>query len=591
MQKTDRKKKMTEKRCGPGKNRLLPAQLPALLLFVVYPCIVHKNPVRTGLAEQPWFPDTAVQDDFFMVLRGVCLLVLALWMAAILLDRRFLQRKSELSVKQWLREFWPLVVFGMLAALSALFAVDKSLSLRMAEQMCETLWVLFAYLTVFFYFGVMKREEAFQKNVLTWMLTGAALQGAIGISQIAGHDFWSSAAGRWLIHLGSGAAQELQFAFGQGGKAKIYLSFYNPNYAAVYLLLVLPFAVYAVGFYKEKWQKGLSAALTLVLLICLWRTGSRAGLLTAAFLAAAAGFCCLKGARAKAVFGAGLIVCAAAYLFVGRLLPGKTTAERIYAAMFPQKKSYKLEEVTPRRDDVKIVFDGNEIYLTLEEDEDGIWFSAKDETGTPYKLTPEEGGLFALKDYNYPRLRFAAYMREGVPYLMMQRMNIVWEFVKPSADAPYTYVTRYGKTDTPVNAPYAFGEGREHGFSARIYLWSRTIPLLAEYSVIGSGPNTFALAFPQNDYVMRANLGVEMMEEIITRPHSLYLQTAVQTGVLSLLALLLFWGKALWRMAKRQVKNPCFYAALGFLVMGIANDMLLVTAPLFWAILGLGFLI
>jgi hypothetical protein len=42
-------------------------------------------------------------------------------------------------------------------------------------------------------------------------------------------------------------------------------------------------------------------------------------------------------------------------------------------------------------------------------------------------------------------------------------------------------------------------------FSSRIYIWSRSIPMLKNYTVIGAGPDMFGIAFPQDDYVGKLN--------------------------------------------------------------------------------------
>ena len=69
--------------------------------------------------------------------------------------------------------------------------------------------------------------------------------------------------------------------------------------------------------------------------------------------------------------------------------------------------------------------------------------------------------------------------------------------------------------------------------------WSRTLPLLKDNILLGTGPDTFLLAFPNDDYVAMSNGGYAT--ELITKPHNMYLQIAVQTGVLSLICFLVFY--------------------------------------------------
>ena len=75
-------------------------------------------------------------------------------------------------------------------------------------------------------------------------------------------------------------------------------------------------------------------------------------------------------------------------------------------------------------------------------------------------------------------------------------------------------------------------------FSNRGYIWARTIPLLKDNIIVGSGPDTFVLEFPNYDYVNSAYVG--FLNQIVTKPHNLYLQMAVQTGCVSAIAFIVF---------------------------------------------------
>jgi hypothetical protein len=140
-------------------------------------------------------------------------------------------------------------------------------------------------------------------------------------------------------------------------------------------------------------------------------------------------------------------------------------------------------------------------------------------------------------------------------------------------------------------------EDRQKIFSGRGYIWSRTIPLLKDHIFLGSGPDTFLLEFPQEDYVMMRKNGYE--NAVMTKPHSMYLQIGVQTGVLSLVCILVFY---IWyavqsiklyafRKLGTQVEAfgmAAFIGSIGYMISGISNDSMVVTAPVFWGMIGLG---
>ena len=97
---------------------------------------------------------------------------------------------------------------------------------------------------------------------------------------------------------------------------------------------------------------------------------------------------------------------------------------------------------------------------------------------------------------------------------------------------------------------------------------------------------------------MKANTGRFMLEQIPSKAHSLYLQSALQTGMLSLICLLSFWGIYLVTALRnlRQKKDReilvmeagIFLSVLAFLFMGLMNDSNLAVSPLFWSLTGIG---
>ena len=131
----------------------------------------------------------------------------------------------------------------------------------------------------------------------------------------------------------------------------------------------------------------------------------------------------------------------------------------------------------------------------------------------------------------------------------------------------------------------------------RGYIWDRTIPLLKKYFFLGSGPDTFIIAFPNNDLVGMYNSG--HTNELITKPHCMYLQVGVQTGVPSLIALLVFFGwylidslRIYWRCHYSEYMTylgvGIFAAVIGYLILSLTNDSCVALSPIFYTLIGIG---
>ena len=90
-----------------------------------------------------------------------------------------------------------------------------------------------------------------------------------------------------------------------------------------------------------------------------------------------------------------------------------------------------------------------------------------------------------------------------------------------------------------------------------------------------------------------------MFNILVDKPHNMYLQTAVNTGVISLLALLAIWGIYIFDSLKIYLKGnmetfaeymgaATFLSITAYLVAGLFNDSIVSVAPLFWILLGMG---
>ena len=134
-------------------------------------------------------------------------------------------------------------------------------------------------------------------------------------------------------------------------------------------------------------------------------------------------------------------------------------------------------------------------------------------------------------------------------------------------------------------------------FSKRGYIWARTIPLLKANWLLGSGPDTFTIEFPQDDYIGLENYGYK--GSIVTKPHNMYLQMGVQTGVISLMAFLAFYMMYFIQSIRIYIKGKfdtyasqlgvaIFLASIGYMIAGITNDSTITVAPIFWILMGIG---
>ena len=175
-----------------------------------------------------------------------------------------------------------------------------------------------------------------------------------------------------------------------------------------------------------------------------------------------------------------------------------------------------------------------------------------------------------------------------------------WIFSNEVEPNKYLLLNNFGNWLEVSTPPSAIFTNYTKLATNRGYIWSRTIPLLAQTLILGTGPDTFVTVFPQYDYVGRLNSGYSTID-IFTKPHNLYLQIAVQTGVLSLLCVMafyiLYFIKSIKLYSTISYKENLFlhFSGLGiflgifsYMIAGFANDSMIVLSPVFWILLGIG---
>ena len=140
----------------------------------------------------------------------------------------------------------------------------------------------------------------------------------------------------------------------------------------------------------------------------------------------------------------------------------------------------------------------------------------------------------------------------------------------------------------------SFGfEGLERIGSGRGYIWSRSLPIIRRTIFFGSGVDTFAYEFPQDDYAGKLKFLYDAYL-IIDKPHNLFLQMAINSGLISLILFILFlfvWFMNIIHKIKQNNALLLFAilsSVLTYLVCGLFTDSTVSVTPTFWILLALG---
>jgi hypothetical protein len=243
----------------------------------------------------------------------------------------------------------------------------------------------------------------------------------------------------------------------------------------------------------------------------------------------------------------------------------------------------------------KITFDTKDIDFSLIlNDENRI--RVVDETGTSMLLTSYED-YFMVGDKRLEGVKFDASLDNKLFTLKIANKKLQLSL----SDAGFGLYELDGSYSTPVYPNYFGPRGYEKFASSRGYIWQTTIPLLKKTIILGTGPGTYIYTFPQRDITGKLNAFSDSTK-IIDKPHNMYLQMAVNTGIISLIAFLvllfLYIGNALKYILRTKPDNEyrlisigILTGILGYLVAGMFNDSIVSVAPVFWTLLGIGIVI
>lgn len=618
--------------------------LPVFTVLVILPLISRYKLYESRLSEFLWTPFDTTGIDFYLYYKQALFLFLTallLFFTCFFVWKRFMWKgKSQDRAATFLppeqRTQWamfvPLGVYLLFTLFSSVFSKYPYAAFTGSDGQFESFFVLLGYVLLVVYLPFLVQSEKDIRSFLFCLLTEGIILGIVGLLQYSGHNpvQWE-----WVQRMMTPrgyleACGPLESVFEPW---RVSLFSYNPNYAGMLLALLSAFCL-GILLTETKWQRLIGeGALLLILLISLIGTGSKAGFLTFTAVAVVSlaflfkkirncrkrqlqvcetdsGMHAPRGAvsHKKKYWRILLPVAAIALLGVFFFLQSKEVSlwtQIKQALSFEKNEQNPLQEMSTKPDKVcftyrgvsfSVAFDYSDGFLDLM----ALEYPSRNEEAEEIPLLVSEDrqlyymGREGLEDVSIR----PGIINEVVPAFSILLNGREWMFVYlEEQENHYFYLNQYLKLEE-LGEIQRFGfEGYEHFITERGLIWSMTLPLLKDSLFLGSGANTFAFVYPQNNYKDLYYYTGDATAS--TRPHSLYLQVAVECGLPALLALLVFFGwylvqslRLCWNsdfgtLAERTAL-ACFLAVAAYLICGLTNDSMITVAPVFWCIVGMG---
>lgn len=575
---------------------------PIIFVVSILPLIMRLHIYDSGLGNYAWFSNTDEAVDIFLYWKSILFSLCGIAMFSILVyfakkEDMLKAIKETISNTKWIA---PLLGFGLLAFISTIVSPNRNYGFGGIYEHFETIWVVLSYcVTVLyvFYFVRTKQDIDVIEKALLALLT---ILGLLGLTQLLGYDFWESSLGKALYVPGQYAhlKETLSFQFSGSGNHQVYLTLYNPNYVGVFAALILPVSTMLCIGHDDKKKKATWGILTAVIFLCALGSGSKAFLLVLSVTAVSGMIIYLRKHKKHLIMAAGAAlvvgVLATAYMNYVNI----NLYQYVKNALTPVENNYSVEDFAVKEECVELTYKGNTISIMCEMMGTTPFFMAWDDQGNSIAYNANENGEIVLTDERFANIVISIY--DGFDdYAYIAELIVEGQkYAFTRLEDGYQYLNYVYREDELVKADAMVFTNYDSLFTGRGYIWSRTIPLLKNSLILGTGADTFSLVFPQDDYVAKNNAGYQ--GKLISKPHCLFLQIGVQYGVIALICyivtVLIYILQAFKLCLKTDFKDKysCLSFGLmlgivGYNIMGISNDSCVALAPLAWALLGLGF--
>lgn len=578
-------------------NKRLPVYyfIPLLLIVGFIPLIVYAKYIDLANTTQALYWTGQQQYlDFFSYWKSRWVIVLTTISLIIYI---ILYKQKKLPFKNLKQYYIPLAIYAVFVIISTMFAIDTQTALWGFVDMYQGMFVLLSYILItFLTINLVNNERDLTLFIKTFLFL-MIVEGIIGVGQYFGLDFFQTKLGKDLILPNNLMVEDLSFSF---GPKTIYGTLFNTNFVGSFAALMLPLSVAFLLSAKTKKQRIISG-IAVVLMIFTWiGCNSRAGyvgvIVSTVFALVLFRKLIIKYWKISVSF---IVLLVVAFLGLNTASDGAIIArlktlnikQQIEDIKTANVGTVKFEDIILGKDTFSIKT--NKETLNFKVDDDKLYFL--DENNNELQLTtkrnqitindPKYAGYNIIIQDKYPGISVIAYGKTINFYITDNGIKIIGSG---------------GRLTEPKFSPFFEPlKGLETIGSNRGYEWGATIPMFKDYIVKGAGPDNFPIVFNQDDFIAKLNLIGFDANIVIDKPHNMFLQIAINTGVLSSIAFLTvciifivsglkLYSKVSFNNMEEILGGACLISIIGYLVAALFNDSVVSVAPLFWIVLGIG---
>lgn len=572
--------------------------LPILFIVGILPLIVFARVIEVEGLERVNWKGGATSIDFFSYYKSVIFVAIS-YLSVILLVLLRLTGQFRFKFSKYHIKFYTPLSIYIAFVIASFFNADYNIvASRGFIELFQGVYVLIGYgLVVAAVMNYVQNERHVKVIVGAYIFVGS-VTAVLGIGQYFGFDFFRTMFARYLIlpeylhHI----AETLEFTF---GKYTIYATMYNTNFVGSFAAMLVPLSFALFMYAKDKKQILLSGVFFALMSFVWVGSNSRAGYIGVAF-----GFIfVILLFRKQLKQNVKRLSALPIALLVIIIIMNTFSGGRVLREFGSLDIGVEIQKLGAGNQDrvrfENLIFDGNSLAIITTAESlkilyDGEQMSFEDMEGNLLAIRVI-GKTITLTDNKY--IDYIIKLEEDKGKFNVQVYNQSFD-IYFTADGFRMAGSGgvLGVTDHPSRL--SLMDGYERFASSRGYIWSRSLPMLKRTFFVGYGPDMFAIKFPQRDYVGKIN-AYNNESIIVDKPHNMYLQIGINTGFLSLLALLavylMYFIDSMKLYLKRDLKTLLDYVGIGaftgmmaYLGAAFFNDQIISVAPLFYVMVGLG---
>lgn len=580
---------------------------PIAFILTIVPLIVRIKETHCGQETLDVFGPKA-ETEMFSQNKAICLMFFSiiLLIIAIAFCKQIFEKKDKIINSILILSF----VFLVLTLSSALFSNYKQIALWGVYDRAEGFFTIACYILLFVYSIFTFKTTKDFKCVLIPIIIVVVINAFLGVFQYTGQDLLKTSLGAIFANVDPSSVDTLY------NSGNLYGTLYHYNYVGSFAAIVLPILIGSLFFEDDVFLK----IVILITIACafwlLFGSTSRAGLLGVAFSIIFALIIfrkiVFKSWKPVSICVGCIIVLVVGLNFAtgGKILSRIPSLVSDAVSIFKTsdksdfKNSLPIQDIQNKEDGSIEIKVPNDV-LKISHTADGYVFKdSKDEIVNYEKNidTKAKTKTYSTTDETFKNIsfRFGPYLTKTKDDGLLLNLDGTPQFMFGLRDDTTIHlINGNSKKDIDLEDPKSIGfAGKEKLASSRGYIWSRSLPMLRNTLLLGTGPDTFVFEFPQNDLLGKL-YAYDSATTIVDKPHNLYLQIALNEGVIALLAFLgiiliyIVDSIKLYALKSKFTENEImgisvFLAVIGYLFAGIFNDSVISVAPIFWVILGVG---